>query len=554
MFDLKTPRFAWWKRLVLLALTAVVVVGIYRKLEWSEFVVVLRRLRPEWALAGVLLYGVVLLCAIGRWHLAMRVTETTVHLAASARATLIGHFFTVALFSGSVADLAKSMLYARWHRYTFPVVFAGAKIDRILGFVGILLLWLVALIIAVANDALDRPAGFGLNLPAWWKLLAGAFVVVGVFYMLCQNRAFKEGLARFVEALFAGLKRLLHRPGVAGAGVGFGVLVQGGLSFVLALNLQAITGDELDWAKLLWLFPIIQLVSTLPITIAGLGLREMAAILLLGWYGVTEEEAAAAALMTLATTVLWAGAGGVVLWREMHRLRKVEERPVPATISVVIPTLDEATELPATLESLKRVREVREVIVVDGGSADDTVALAGAAGAHVIQARPGRGGQMRRGAESAAGEVVLFLHADTRVTPQVGGAVLNAFRDPLVVGGGCWKTFRTPFNPLLLGSVWRCGLRLYAGKWIAGDQGLFVRRDVLESIGGFPEMELMEEFRLCELLRREGRLALACDTVTTSARRFEKFGVLRTYWKMWRIVFHYRRGMPPAELRKLYER
>jgi len=95
---------------------------------------------------------------------------------------------------------------------------------------------------------------------------------------------------------------------------------------------------------------------------------------------------------------------------------------------------------------------------------------------------------------------------------------------------------------------------LVFGHWIAGDQALFVRREVLEAVGGVPDLDLMEEVRLCELLRPHGRLALAGEKISTSARRFVKFGTLRTLWLMHCLLRKYRRGTPPRELRKLYER
>ena len=131
--------------------------------------------------------------------------------------------------------------------------------------------------------------------------------------------------------------------------------------------------------------------------------------------------------------------------------------------------------------------------------------------------------------------------------------MLDCLRDHAVVAGGFWKEFRD--SPLLLlGSKWKCAIRLWIGRRIAGDQGMFIRRDILERIGGIPDMALMEEFALSSRLRREGRLALADAVVLTSARRFQKLGVLRTYLRMWWVTTLYRWGKSPEELRKLYEK
>jgi rSAM/selenodomain-associated transferase 2 len=223
------------------------------------------------------------------------------------------------------------------------------------------------------------------------------------------------------------------------------------------------------------------------------------------------------------------------------------------TISVVIPTLNEAESLPETVCRARANPEVCEIIVVDGGSQDNTRDVAEKLGCRVLASPPGRGGQMRLGAAQARGDVVLLLHADTWLPPDAGRAALECLRDPAVVAGGFWKTFRNP-SWLMMGSRFRCGLRLWFGRRILGDQGMFIRREVLERIGGVPDMPLMEELELCRRLRKAGRLVLADATVTTSARRFEKLGVVRTYLRMWLVMIRYRMGASPEELRSLYDK
>jgi len=225
----------------------------------------------------------------------------------------------------------------------------------------------------------------------------------------------------------------------------------------------------------------------------------------------------------------------------------------PQTISVVIPTLNEEVELPETLRRVERVPEVGEVIVVDGGSADRTEAIARQMGARVLRQDGGRGAQLRAGAEAARGDIILLLHADTWLPGDAGRAVIETLNRPGVVAGGYLKRFRDGVPWIMRGARLRCRLLLKMYGYIYGDQGFFIRREVLESIGGVPAVPLMEELELCHRLWPLGRLELAEATVTTAWRKFEKLGILRTYLLMGRVLRAYRAGVPPEELRRMYQ-
>ena len=222
-------------------------------------------------------------------------------------------------------------------------------------------------------------------------------------------------------------------------------------------------------------------------------------------------------------------------------------------ISVIIPTLNEAAELPPTVERLRQIPEVLEVIIADGGSSDETSTVAERFGCKVVTAPRGRGSQMHVGARQARGEIVWLLHADTWPQPDAGRVIIACMSQPGVVGGGCYKTFREP-SWLMRGSRLKCVLRFYLFRRFMGDQAIFVRREILEAIGGVPDVPLMEEFELCRLLRQHGQLALAGTVVSTSARRFKERGVLRTYLRMGRVTLHYFLGTPPEKLKRIYER
>jgi GT2 family glycosyltransferase len=158
---------------------------------------------------------------------------------------------------------------------------------------------------------------------------------------------------------------------------------------------------------------------------------------------------------------------------------------------------------------------------------------------------------MHEGAKVASGDLILFLHADTELESESLNAMKRAMNDRHAVAGGFWKRFdRTHWA--MTGSRFRCLPRILLGRYVFADQGLFVRRSVLESIGGVPCVRLMEEFELCRKLRRKGRIVLADSTVTTSSRRFLQKGVFRTYWLMGRTMIRYWLGVSPDKLVKEY--
>ncbi len=232
-----------------------------------------------------------------------------------------------------------------------------------------------------------------------------------------------------------------------------------------------------------------------------------------------------------------------------------EKKPASqvASISVIIPALNEAMEIAETIRRALVIPEVCQIIVVDGGSNDATRDIAVAHGCTVLECEPSRGKQLCLGAAQARGDVVLLLHADTWLPLEAGRAALDCLCDERVVTGGFYKCFRDP-HWLMRGSRFRCWLRWALFQRVLGDQAMFIRRDALERIGGVPDVPLMEEYELLKKLRPLGRIALANATVTTSSRRFRERGVLRTYWRMASVTARYFLGAPPEGLRRTYEK
>jgi rSAM/selenodomain-associated transferase 2 len=219
-------------------------------------------------------------------------------------------------------------------------------------------------------------------------------------------------------------------------------------------------------------------------------------------------------------------------------------------ISVIVPALDEALQIAAALASA-RAPGVREVIVVDGGSADDTASIAAACGARVLAAPRGRATQMNAGAAAASGAVLLFLHADTRLPPGFDAAVLRALADPAVVGGR-FDLRLVPGNAWLRLTGTLINLRSRLSRIATGDQALFVRRAVFESMGGFEPIPLMEDLAFTRALKQRGRIACLHLQVETSSRRWQQDGPLRTVLLMWWLRLLYFCGVPPDRLRRRY--
>jgi len=219
-------------------------------------------------------------------------------------------------------------------------------------------------------------------------------------------------------------------------------------------------------------------------------------------------------------------------------------------LSVIIPTLNEASELPETLKRARAIPEVKEIIVVDAGSTDDSQAIARGHNCTVLESEPSRGKQLRLGTQQASGDVILFLHADTWLLENAGAVIAKTLSRPLVVAGGFYKRFRD--SGALPGSRLRCWLLWALTNRLFGDQAIFVKRDVLENCGGVPDVPLMEEFELCKILAAHGRLALAPATVLTSARKFRKYGTLKTHWLMTRCLGRYWLGASPQRLAEIY--
>lgn len=225
--------------------------------------------------------------------------------------------------------------------------------------------------------------------------------------------------------------------------------------------------------------------------------------------------------------------------------------PRSPAVSIIIPVLNESAAIVPTLQRLAAVREQgAEIIVVDGDSTDDTRALAAPLCDQLVVSERGRAVQMNRGAEKASGDVLLFLHGDTVLPPDAASRLRDFMNSDRT-----WGRFdvRLSGNRRIYRVIaFMMNRRSRLTGIATGDQGIFVRRSVFETQGGYRELPLMEDIELCRRLKRVSRPFCVASSVITDSRRWEQNGAWRTIWLMWRLRWRYWRGADPGELARAY--
>ncbi len=226
----------------------------------------------------------------------------------------------------------------------------------------------------------------------------------------------------------------------------------------------------------------------------------------------------------------------------------------PGKISIIIPTLNEAGGIRGLLKSLAELRHRgHELIVVDGGSEDDTVAIAALHTDRLITSPPGRGTQLLHGARLATGDILLFLHADTLLPLDADQLIKDVLSDRQRV----WGRFDCRLagtHPMLRIIGFMMNLRSRMTGIATGDQAIFMLRSAYLETGGFPELPLMEDIWISSRLKRQSAPACINAPVVTSGRRWEKKGILRTILLMWFLRCAFSLGADPKRLARIYRK
>ena len=224
--------------------------------------------------------------------------------------------------------------------------------------------------------------------------------------------------------------------------------------------------------------------------------------------------------------------------------------PKTSSISIIIPARNEAESISMLLPELLSIPGI-EVLVVDGGSSDNTVETAKNLGAKVFGVSPGKAFQMNAGAEAARGDILLFLHADTSLPKNFQEQVRDTINKPGVAAGAFLLAIEGKGFGLRI-IEFLANLRARFLQMPYGDQGIFVRADMFSSVGGYPALPIMEDFELVRRLKRQGAIKILPLSAKTSPRRWRKLGVLRTTAVNQAIIIGYLLGVDPQKLAEWY--
>lgn len=309
------------KRLVAAFVSAALMFLAVRRVDAAAMRASLDHLEFGWILAGAIVFGAACLFGAARWHCMLALNRCADTPWITFRATLSGHLCNTFLFGPAGGDILKATLYSRWRRYPLASVLASCWMDRLLAAMGSALFAVILVILArkqafaVLSDKLRFSTERGLF------LLCVAILIIVVVSIWKFKRP-ESILSKALGSLQKGFLALKNSPATGLAGVLLGMAVQVCLSSVLAFNLRACSQVVIPWSELFWVFPIVSLLTALPLTVAGIGVREGASIVLLGLFGIPASAALTASFLTLTVNFLWAFIGGLAWWFEENAHKK----------------------------------------------------------------------------------------------------------------------------------------------------------------------------------------------------------------------------------------
>lgn len=219
-------------------------------------------------------------------------------------------------------------------------------------------------------------------------------------------------------------------------------------------------------------------------------------------------------------------------------------------VSIIIPVLNEESSILETLTKLSSLKGEKEILVVDGGSTDNTVQLASTM-AKVINSPKGRALQMNAGAKEATGDILWFVHSDSVIDVNSLKAIEDAIKDEYI-GGGFSLYFYDSNNLFMKYIAFTSNLRGSIAKLFFGDQGIFVKKEQFWSLGGFPEIAIMEDFEFSLRVKKIGKIKKLKTKIGTSSRRFTSGGIFKTFILMQKMKVLYMAGISPEKLNKMY--
>ncbi len=294
-------KWIWLARFAGLLISGVVLWRVFHLAHISVIAHTFKTMRPGWFIAAMLMYGMVFIPAAVRWHLVLKLSGAAVSPIVTFRYTLIGHFFYTFFFGHIGGDTAKVALYARRFHIPFARLLATAPLDRLLGTAGSVVFALMLLFVSLPNLKYDV---------AWPWLLALPLIAVA---LIALARLHFAACRSFCGSFLHTGRTLFSKPAALFSGISCSVLTLSALSAGFAFNLLAVSSNPLPLQQMFWTFPVIIAVSALPISIAGLGTREAAAMILLAPYGISAATAASASLLTFTAALIWALVGAMNL-------------------------------------------------------------------------------------------------------------------------------------------------------------------------------------------------------------------------------------------------